>query len=127
MLAAASLARRLLAPTGAMLRPFASGAALIMHEFGAPEEVLKLADHALPNPESLGDNEVLINILAVSFINGRLSPLLPTVSLIFTLFIRPPSTRRTSTQSRASIRCILSSLRLLDTRVWAWWRRWGHG
>jgi hypothetical protein len=48
-------------------RSYASAAALVMSEFGVPEHVLKLATVDIPLPESLRDNEVLINILAVSF------------------------------------------------------------
>jgi hypothetical protein len=50
----------------ASARSYASSAALIMTEFGVPEHVLKLSSVEIPLPESLGENEVLINILAVS-------------------------------------------------------------
>ena len=46
-------------------RSYASAAALVMTEFGVPEHVLKLASVDVPLPESLGENEVIINILAV--------------------------------------------------------------
>lgn len=47
-------------------RSFATGAALVMEKFGVPEQVLRLnTDVGPPSPESLGDHDVLINILAV--------------------------------------------------------------
>jgi hypothetical protein len=46
-------------------RAYASTAALVLNEFGVPENVLKLANVEIPSPESLGENEVLINIMAV--------------------------------------------------------------
>ena len=54
------------------VRSFASGAALIMNRFGVPEDVLKLTHNNLSplDPSTLGENEVLINILAVS---GKIS------------------------------------------------------
>lgn len=49
-------------------RSYASTAALVLREFGVPEHVLKLTNVEVPLPESLGENEVLINILAVRFL-----------------------------------------------------------
>ena len=45
--------------------------ALTLQEFGVPEKVLKMSDGPIPSSASLGDNEVLINILAVSLEGSR--------------------------------------------------------
>lgn len=46
-------------------RCYSKSAALVIDDFGVPEKVLKLHDYEVPSPDKLGDNEVLINILAV--------------------------------------------------------------
>jgi len=46
-------------------RSYASAAALVLNQFGVPENVLKLAHVDVPSPDSLKENEVLINIMAV--------------------------------------------------------------
>ena len=83
MLAALRIGRRLLVPSQLLSNSYSTGAALVMTEFGVPEQVLKLTDHVLPSPTTLGDTEVLINILAVS----QFSIAAPTTShFLFHLF-----------------------------------------
>lgn len=59
------LGRRLVAQQSELLRCYSKSAALVIDDFGVPEKVLKLHDYEVPSPDKLGDNEVLINILAV--------------------------------------------------------------
>ena len=56
---------RLAAQQSELLRCYSKSAALVIDDFGVPEKVLKLHDYEVPAPDKLGDNEVLINILAV--------------------------------------------------------------
>jgi hypothetical protein len=65
MLTLRVLGRRLAAQQSELLRCYSKSAALVIDDFGVPEKVLKLHDYEVPSPEKLGDNEVLINILAV--------------------------------------------------------------
>lgn len=86
MLGPVWLARRLLTSSlTPIARGYASSAALVMQEFGTPEKVLKFTEQSLPSADALGDNEVIISILAapinpsdINTIEGKY-PLHPTL------------------------------------------------
>ena len=123
MLGPVWLARRILASSlNPMVRGYASSAGLVMQEFGTPEKVLKFAEQAIPAADTLGDNEVIINILAVSFGNPSqsLTKFLAPLTKPFKLHCRPLLTQLISTQLRVNTPFILNFQLLLAMRVSVW-------